>query len=101
MSVNLKAQYAQCRLTTGDLKPNYKMANATSIAAAVMGLYLNMSNLAITQGGAAAIAFFKQYLSVVVNIATGAVTILQKAPFVGQVRELSGTIEISFQNFGT
>ncbi len=95
---NLKARYAQSRLTEGALQPNRSIANADSIAAFIVQLYDELSgpDFVLTQAGETALQFFKQNLSVVIDLAAGSATVSMKTPIVTQLREIIGTIQITF-----
>lgn len=95
---NLKSRYAQSRLTGGALQPNRSIANADSIAAFIVQLYDDLSgpDFVLTQAGETALQFFKQNLSVVVDLATGTATVSMKTPIVTQLRVIIGTIQIVF-----
>jgi phage tail sheath gpL-like len=99
--VNLRAQYAQSRLTSGDLVAGRKMANAGTIFASCVGLYALLAGEALVQAGVKALRFYKQNLNVVLDIEIGSATITMQVPIVTQLRNLIGTVQISFQNFGS
>ncbi len=92
---NNRARFAQTRLTEGDLVPNRSIDNPGTIRAFQISLYESLSGL-LTQSGEDALTFFKQNLTVTVDIATGKVTIIMKVPIVGQLRSITGTIQIVF-----
>ena len=95
---NLKARFAQSRLTQGDLVPNRSMANQGVIEAYIDGLYTTLSgeDFVLTQAGAAAIKFFKQNRSVTLNLIDGEVTVIMQTPIVVQLRKFIVTMQISF-----
>lgn len=95
---NAKADFRQSRLTEGSLIPNRKMNNAGSIAAVFTGYYqvLSSEDYVLVQSGESAIRFFKQNLTVTIDLSLGKVTIALKAPIVTQLREIIGTIQLSF-----
>jgi phage tail sheath gpL-like len=95
---NLKARFAQSRLTEGDLVPNRSMANQGVIEAYIDGLYVTLSgeDYVLTQAGAAAIKFFKQNRAVSLNLTTGEVTVIMQTPIVVQLRKFIVTMQISF-----
>lgn len=92
---NNRARFAQSRLTEGDLVPNRSIANTRSIRRFQISLYESLAGL-LTQSGEDALTFFKQNLTVTADIATGKVTIIMKVPIVGQLRSITGTIQIVF-----
>lgn len=99
---NLRATYAQSRLTEGDLQPNHSMENQASIEAFVDKLYNDMSGegFVLTQSGQDAITFFKNNRTVTLTMATGLVTIVMTVPIVGQLRTIQMTINITFSTTG-
>lgn len=99
---NLKAQYAQSRLTGGDLVPRRNMANAESIKAFITGLYTTLSgeDFVLTQSGEAALKFFKQNLDVQLDLLQGKVTVTMKTPIVVQLRTIIATMQIAFSTEG-
>jgi len=94
--VSARAQYAQCRLTDGNLIPGYTMANRDSIKAFMVGLYNDMADEALLQAGEDAIKFFKQNMLVTLNLQTGTVTIDMRVPVVVQLRTINANLRISF-----
>ncbi len=95
---NLKLQYAQSRLTDGALTPGYNMANADSIKAYITGLYITLSDTGyvLTRGGESIIKYFKDNLTVSLNLETGAVTIGMIVPIVVQLRTIFANIRLAF-----
>lgn len=95
---NARARFAQCRLTEGDLLPNRNIANEALIRAFFSQLYVNLStqDYVLTQAGQDAIDYFKQNLSVTLNLEDGQVTVVMVTPIVTQLREILGTIQIAF-----
>lgn len=93
---NLKARYAQHRLTDGALVPRRAMANEASIRSFCSELYIALAAEAITQSGQAALRDYRDTLSVILDLAAGKVTIDQKPLLVSQLRVILGTIQINF-----
>jgi phage tail sheath gpL-like len=100
---NLKADYSQCRLTTGDLVPGRAMANAESISAAFVGYYTDLSgaDYVLTQAGEDALNYFKKNLSVSIDMSEGKVTAALLAPLVTQVRSIVVPITMSLTSVGS
>lgn len=96
--VNLKKRYVQSRLTKGDLVAGRSMANEASIRAFVLSLFTKLGDLAIYQTGPDALKAFDQSLAVTITLTAGVglVSITQAPPLVGQLREITGTIQINF-----
>jgi len=93
---NLKARFAQSRLTEGALIVGRAMANPELIEAFCVQMYQELAELALVQSGEAAIQFFKENLVVMIDLSTGTATIQMKQPIVTQLRNIIATIEIAF-----
>ena len=95
---NLKADCRQSRLTDGDLVPNRKMHNPSSIAALMVGYYKTLSgeDYVLVEAGEEALQFYKDNLLVTINKALGAAYITQKVIIVTQLRRIVATIQIAF-----
>jgi len=95
---NLKARYAQSRLTEGDLVGGRSMANVNSIKAFIGVLYQDLAgpDFVLVQAGENAIKFFKDNLTVTIDLETGTVRIFARVPIVTQLREFIGDIQITF-----
>lgn len=95
---NQKSRYAQSRLTTGDLVAGRNMANEDSIRGFLAKLYNDLSgaDFVLVQSGETALSFYKDNLVVLIDLATGTVTETMKVPIVTQLREIIGTIQLSF-----
>jgi phage tail sheath gpL-like len=99
---NLRAQYAQSRLTEGDVIPNCNMANAASISAYLDGIYNDLSgqDYVLLQAGSTALTYFKQNRVVVLDLETGLVTVTAELPIVTQLRSIVMTMQLSFSTNG-
>jgi phage tail sheath gpL-like len=95
---NLRAQYAQSRLTEGSVTRGRSMANKTTIKAFVEKLYLDLAgpNYVLVQDGEAAIQFYKDNLFVVPTLSSGLVTITDLTPIVTQLRTIVMPMKITF-----
>lgn len=95
---NLKARFAQSRLTAGDTKKGRDMANDLTISNFCEKLYQDLSGVdyVLLQDGEDAINFFKDNLTVVLDLATGKATITMTVPLVTQLREIVATMKIAF-----
>lgn len=98
---NLRAKFAQCRLTSGALEQGRAMANAASIAGETVSLYDSLSDLALVQGGDTALKFFKNNLTVTLDIANGSTTILMVLPIVVQLRRMNVVMRLVFENLSS
>jgi len=99
---NLKSRFSQTRLTTGDIQPGRTMANEQTIRAFCTELYVALSgpDFVLTVAGEEALNYYKDNLSVVLDLSNGLVTIDMETPIVTQLREILGTIRISFTTEG-
>ncbi len=92
---NNRARFSQTVLTDGDIVPNANIANESVIRAFQISLYDSVAGL-LAQSGEDALNFFKQNLSIELDILNGLVTINMQVPIVGQLREIAGNISIVF-----
>lgn len=92
---NNRARFAQSRLTEGDVSPGRSMANESIIRAFQISLY-NALTETLVQSGEDALNFYKENLTVSLDILSGKVTLTMRVPIVGQLRSIQGTIQIEF-----
>ena len=93
---NVRARFAQARLTEGDIVDDIDMANENSISAYLNELYEDLTDEALTVKGNNALRFFKANKTVSLDVSTGKVVVNMKVPIVTQIREIEGVIEVSF-----
>lgn len=95
---NLKSRFAQSRLTEGDVLPGRDMANDLTIINFCEKLYQDLSgtDFVLLQAGEPALKFFKDNISVVLDLANGKATIQMTVPLVTQLREIVATMKIAF-----
>lgn len=97
--VNQKKEYAQSRVTGGDLQPNYSNANPTSIRAFNVGLYKALADVVVVRSGADAIKKFKEtHVVEITNEAKGEVFQEWVVEPVSQLRNIRFTIQPSFRD---
>lgn len=96
--VNTRARYVQSRLTAGALLNGRDMANELSVRAFLAGLWgdLASAEYAILQGGDDYLNYFKDNLTVTLDLAEGTITISAKLCYVTQAREFIGTLQVVF-----
>lgn len=101
-SNNLKARFAQSRLTAGSVSRGRDMANAVVIRAFCEKLYQDLAgpNFVLVQKDETSIQFFKTELSIVLDLEAGEVTIVMSALIVTQLRAMPITIKIAFSTGG-
>jgi phage tail sheath gpL-like len=99
---NLRSRFAQSRLTAGDVIKGRDMANDITIANFCEKLYQDLSGptYVLLQAGEDAVKFFKDNLSVVLDLASGRATITMTVPIVTQLREILATMKIAFSTEG-
>lgn len=95
---NLRARFAQSRLTAGDVIKGRDMANDITIEAYTTKLYQDLSgaDYVLLQAGEDALKFFKLNLSVTLDLASGTATVQMTVPLVTQLREILATMKIAF-----
>lgn len=93
---NLKADYAQTRLTEGELVANLSITNAGAIKGSLLRYYKQLSNDGLTQKGPDAEQFFSDSTTVVTDLAAGTVTIIGPLPIVTGLRQVDYPLSLSF-----
>jgi len=96
---NVKAEFAQTRLTTGSLVDGRPMANEASIRGYLMSLYRELSgqDYALTVAGEAAEKVYAENMIVDIDMSLGRVSVVfGKVPLVSQFREFLGSFRIAF-----
>ena len=99
---NLRARFAQSRLTQGDVIQGRDMASAIVIEAYCVKLYqdLSGSDFVLLQAGETPLNFFKDNLNVTTDLATGTATITMITPLVTQLRNIQAVMKIAFSTEG-
>lgn len=98
---NFKSEYAQSRLTDGDLVETRPMQNESSIRSFLTLLYQELAGpgFVLTRDGEASLQIFKSNTIIVINLQSGLVTmVFNKVPIVGQLRSIKATLAISLAN---
>lgn len=95
---NLRARFAQSRLTEGDVIKGRDMANELVIRSFLKRLYQDLSgtDFVLLEAGEVALTFFDGNLIIVIDKALGKVTIQMTVPIVTQLREIAATLKIAF-----
>ena len=95
---NYKKRFAQSRLTSGSVSRGRDMANEVIIMAYTEKLYKDLSgpDFVLVQAGEDAFVYFKDNLDVVLDLASGKVTLTMFVPIVTQLRKIIATIKIAF-----
>lgn len=96
--LNIKRAYVQSRLTDGDLVDGFSIENEDSVRAFVLSLYNALALVVVYQKGQKALTKFIESLVVSVTLTPGSglVTLTEAPPLVGQLRDVQGTIQVSF-----
>lgn len=95
---NIRAKYAQTRLTDGDLIEGISITNKGAIKTFIVGLYGILADkgssyqVGITRGGVEYNKYFKENLFIEDDLRTGKVTFQAMTPIVVQLRDIRGTI---------
>lgn len=97
---NLRARFAQSRLTEGDLQANRNMANKAIIESYLDNLFQQMGDASLAQAGEAARRFFKANRTVTLTLIDGTVTITMQMPIVVQLRTIIATMQVAFSTEG-
>lgn len=94
--VNSQKEFGQTRATGGDLVAGVAMTNELSVKAYIVGLYRDMVELALVQGGSEALKSFKNNMTVTLDSASGIYSVLAPVAIVSQFRGLNGVVAISY-----
>lgn len=96
--LSLRSDFAQTRLTSGDLIPGYSMANEEKIKERMVYYYktLSDSGYVLATAGDEAVEYFRANLDVVLDLSQGKATIGAKCVIVSQLRELLANIQILY-----
>ena len=91
-------------LTAGDVVPNVSQANTTSVASFQTQLYAQLAgqDFGLVTSGSQALTDFKNSLVVeIVDLQAGSVSITFTVLLVSQLRKITSTILVSFNNTST
>lgn len=101
-SNNLRARFAQSRLTEGDTIAGRDQANEGTIRSFLRRLYNDLSgpDFVLVQAGDDAVSFFEDHLDVTLDLALGKATITMDLPIVTQLRTIVATITVAFSTAG-
>jgi phage tail sheath gpL-like len=93
---NLKATFAQSRLTEGDTIEGYSMANDLTIKAELLRIYRVLAGVALVQAGDEAEQFFATNTNVSINLAQRSATIDSLLPIVTQLGTINYVLTLQF-----
>ena len=94
--VNSQKKFGQTRATGGDLVEGVSMTNEVSVKAYIVGLYGDLIEMALAQGGQEAIKVFKKNIRVKLDSATGVYSVFAPTPIVSQFRGMNMVVAISY-----
>lgn len=95
---NLASRYAQSRLTDGNLIKGRDMTNAENIRAEMTGFYQTLADVdyVVARKGEDVLQFFKENMSVTIDLLTGTANIVFSLPIVTQLREINAPMQLTF-----
>lgn len=95
---NLKSTYSQFRLTEGDLISGRAMANQESIEATYERLFqvFGGEDFVLVQSGSEAATYFRDNLTILLDLQDGLVTSNGLLPIITQLRQINMTFQLSF-----
>lgn len=95
---NLASRYAQSRLTDGNLIRGRDMTNSENIRAVMVGFYQTLADVdyVIARKGEDVLQFFKENMTVSVDLLTGKASIAFSLPIVTQLREINAPMQLTF-----
>lgn len=92
----LAATYNQSRLTSGDLVPGRKIANAESIKSELLNIYKELTRLSLTVAGTEAESTFSTGTVVTIDSSNNLVTITGPLPIVTQLGRINYALSLAF-----
>jgi phage tail sheath gpL-like len=93
---SFKRDYAQVRLTTGNIKAGRGIVNETSILASFKQYYLELADLLIVRDSDEDIQFFLDSIILSIDLLLGAVTAQANLPIVVQLRSIVANLITTF-----
>lgn len=94
---NVRKRFQQTRLTTGDINPDYDMANAATIKGYVLGLTQDLQKQALIVDGLESRKYITDNLVVTLQPALRQATITLVYWQVSQLGQIIGTVQFTFQ----
>jgi phage tail sheath gpL-like len=91
-----KARFAQTRLTNGEIVAGRSIDNAESIKAHYMGVYRDLSELALVEKGAEAEQFVSENTTVTVNKATRLASVNSVLPIITGLGRMDYVLQFNF-----
>lgn len=92
----LKATFAQSRLSEGQARPGYSVANEQTIRAELGNIYRTLGSIVLVESGDEAEQFFADNTTVTINKAQRSVTITSLLPIVTQLERINYPLTLTF-----
>lgn len=93
---NLKSDFAQSRMTGGNLVAGFNMVNVEAMRGQMKKYYVDLSDLALVPAGNDPVQFFLDNLSVVFDLINGKATVGSNLAIVVQLREILVNLKTTF-----
>lgn len=93
---NLKQDFAQTRLTQGNIKAGYAMVNDQAYRGQLKLYYTALADIALVPDSSEAISFFMENLTTIIDTINGKITASGDMPIVVQLRELIVNLRTNF-----
>lgn len=95
---NIKSDAAQHRATDGNLKNGRKMHNVSSITNLMISYFgvLSSADYVLLRDGEENLTFYKDNLTVTLNLLSGLFTVTEKLPIVTQTRQINLSMSLTF-----
>lgn len=95
---NLRADYAQFRLTDGEVTSGYNIANEGTIRSSFIDYYQTLSGpgFLLTRSGRENVKFFAEKLTFTLDLLEGKVTSIAEVPLVAQLRQMDIILKAVF-----
>jgi phage tail sheath gpL-like len=93
---NIKSDFAQSRLTTGDLINGYAMVNEESFKGQMKKYFIDLSEVVVVPSGKEAIDYFLNNLDIIIDLLDGKITANTNLPIVTQLREILVNLRTTF-----
>jgi phage tail sheath gpL-like len=95
---NLKSDYAQSRLTSGNLVRGYSMTNEEDFVSKMLDYFETLGDYALVPKSKEASKFFTDNMSVTISLVLGRITSSNEFPIVTQLREILSTLKTNFSS---
>ena len=93
---NIKRDYAQSRLTQGNVNGTFTMTNDVIFKGRLVKYYIDLSDFALVPAGKEAVDFVTKNLIVAINMIEGKITATESFPIVVQLRNILVKLRTTF-----